>query len=238
MRTSLQTRETNRMDIGAYIATSGALANEKVLDQVTHNLANASTPGFKERMVRLEASPFSVPGSDWTGSDSLAFVATKPPVVNLGQGVLERTGRSLDLAIEGKGYFQIQKDGGVQTARDGRLRLDGEGRIVTGEGHLVVSEQGGEIRVDVRKPVEIGDDGEVRSGERKIGRLLIVDKEGKPLNPEDYRIVQGHLERSNVNSMKEMVKMMELVRNHGSYMKVIKSFDDLEEKTIQQVGRL
>ena len=60
--------------------------------------------------------------------------------------------------------------------------------------------------------------------------LLVVDK--------DYRIVQGHLERSNVDSMKEMVKMMELVRNHGSYTKLIKSFDDLEEKTIQQLGRL
>jgi flagellar basal-body rod protein FlgG len=50
--------------------------------------------------------------------------------------------------------------------------------------------------------------------------------------------VQGHLERSNVNSMQEMIKMMELVRNHESYMKLIKSFDDLEEKTVQQMGRL
>jgi flagellar basal-body rod protein FlgG len=68
--------------------------------------------------------------------------------------------------------------------------------------------------------------------------LLVVDKGGRPVEQTDYRIVQGHLERSNVNSMEEMVKMMELVRNHGSYMKLIKSFDDLEEKTIQQLGRL
>ena len=92
--------------------------------------------------------------------------------------------------------------------------------------------------MDPRKEVEISDEGEVTSGEKKFGRLLIVDEGGRPMEPEDYRIVQGHLERSNVNSMEEMVKMMELVRNHGSYMRVIKSFDDLEGKTIQELGRL
>jgi len=226
------------MDIGAYIAASGAVANERVLDQVKHNLANASTPRFKERMVQLEAFPFSVPGSDWTGSDSLSFVQSKPPVIDRDQGVVQPTDRPLDLAIEGKGYFQIWKDGGVQPVRDGRLRLDGEGRIVTQEGDTVHNDQGREIRVDPRKSVEISDNGEIRSGERKIRRLLVVDEGGRPVDQKDYRIVQGHLERSNVNSMEEMVKMMELVRNHESYMKLIKSFDDLEEKTIQQLGRL
>ncbi len=226
------------MDIGAYIATSGAIANERILDQVTHNLANASTPGFKERMVQLEAYPFSVPGSDWTGSDVLSFVQSKAPVADMEQGVLEPTGLALDLAIEGKGYFQVWKDGGLQPVRDGRLRLDGEGRIVTQKGDAVQNDQGQEIRVDPRKKIEILDDGEVMSGENKFGRLLIVDEAGRPMEPEDYRIVQGHLERSNVNSMEEMVKMMELVRNHGSYMRVIKSFDDLEGKTIQELGRL
>ena len=226
------------MDIGAYIAASGAVANERILDQVTHNLANASTPGFKERMTQLETFPFSVPGSDWTGSDSLAFVQSKPPVMDMEQGVLEPTGRALDLGIEGKGYFQVQKGGTVQSVRDGRLRLDGEARIVTQEGYIVHNDKGQEIRVDPRKKVAISDNGEVRSGEQKIGRLLIVDKGGKPLEQENYRIVQGHLERSNVNSMEEMVKMMELVRNHESYMKLIKSFDDLEEKTVQQMGKL
>lgn len=226
------------MDIGAYIAASGAVANERILDQVTHNLANASTPGFKERMIQLEAFPFSVPGSDWTGSDSLAFVQSKPPVMDMEQGVLEPTDRALDLAIEGKGYFRVQKGGTAQSVRDGRLRLDGEGRIVTQEGHVVHGDQGQEIRVDPRKKVDISDNGEVRSGEQKIGRLLIVDEGGKPLEQEDYRLVQGHLERSNVNSMEEMVKMMDLVRNHESYMKLIKSFDDLEEKTVQQLGKL
>ena len=226
------------MDIGAYIAASGAIANERILDQVTHNLANASTPGFKERMIQLEAFPISVPGSDSTGSDSLAFVQSRPPVIDREQGVLEPTGRPLDLAIDGEGYFQVRKDGGVQPVRDGRLRVDGEGRIVTQEGHVVHNDQGQEIRVDLGKSVEISDYGEVRSGETKIGRLLIVDEGGRPMEQEDYRIVQGHLERSNVNSIEEMVKMMELVRNHGSYMKLIKDFDDLEEQTIQQMGKL
>ncbi len=226
------------MDIGAFIAASGAKANQRILEEVTHNLANASTPGFKERLIAKEAFPYAAPGSEQTGIDPLAFVQAGPPVVDNTQGVVEPTGRPLDIAIVGKGTFQVRTPEGVRGVRDGRLSLDRDGTIVTSEGYPVQSEQGGEIHIDPKKGVEISEDGEVRSGERSIGRLLIADEKGRPVESEDYRLVQGHLESSNVNSIEEMIKMMELVRDHGAYMKVIKSFDDLEGKTIQDLGRL
>ncbi len=226
------------MDIGAFIAASGAIANQRVLEEVTHNLANASTPGFKERLVAREAFPFSVPANDGNGADPIAFVQVRPPVVDHAQGVVEPTGRPLDMAIVGRGTLQTRTPHGLQGVRDGRLALDRQGRLVTPEGYPVQSDKGLEIRVDPKKGVEISEDGEVRSGERRIGRLLIADEAGRPVDPADYRIVQGHLERSNVNAIEEMVKMMELVRDHGSYMKVMKSFDDLEGKTIQDLGRI
>jgi flagellar basal body rod protein FlgG len=209
-----------------------------MLEQVTHNLANASTPGFKKAMMQVEAFPVSLPGSDWTESDSLAFVQAMPPVTSRAQGMVERTGRDLDLAIEGKGYFQVRTPEGMRPVRDGRFRLATDGTIVTREGHPVQDDNAESIRVDLRKRTEISPDGEVRSGERRIGRLLIADEAGQPLDPQTYRVAQGHLEKSNVNAIEEMVKMMEMVRNHGSYIKLMKSFEELEGKTIQELGRL
>ena len=188
--------------------------------------------------MQMEAFPVSLPGNEWTGSDSLAFVQTRPPVSNVEQGIIEETGRGLDLAIEGKGYFQIRTPEGVRPVRDGRFRLAPEGTIVTTEGHPVHSDQGKELRVDPRKRVEISPDGEVWSGEDKIGRLSITDEAGKPLKGDAYRVAQGYLETSNVNAIEEMVKMMELVRSHGSYVKLMKGFDDIEEKTIQEMGKI
>jgi flagellar basal body rod protein FlgG len=226
------------MDIGAHIAASGAILNQKMLEQVTHNLSNASTPGFKKRMMQAEAFPFSLQRDGSMASDSLAFVQGRPPVSSREQGMVEQTGRALDLAIEGKGYFQARTPQGIRPVRDGRLRLAPDGTIVTREGHPVQNDSGGSMQVDLRKKTEISPDGEVRSGERRIGRLMIADEGGRPLDPTTYRIAQGHLEMSNVNAIEEMVKMLELVRNHGSYVKLMKSFDELEGKTVQELGRL
>jgi flagellar basal-body rod protein FlgG len=128
------------MDVGAHIAASGAIANGKILEHVTHNLTNASTPGFKKRMIQLETVPFSLPRNGWAGSDSMAFVQLKPPVIHRSQGVVEQTGRDLDLAIEGKGHFQVSTPQGVRSVRNGRLRLTPDGTIVTKEGHPILDD--------------------------------------------------------------------------------------------------
>jgi flagellar basal-body rod protein FlgF len=226
------------MDIGVHIAVSGAIANERILEQVTHNLANAPTPGFKRSVMHLEAVPFSLPRNDWAGSDSLAFVQARPPVITQDQGVVEETGRPLDLAIEGKGRFQVSTPQGVQSVRKGDFLLNPDGTIVTREGHAVLNDQGKSLQVDRREKTEVSEDGEIRAGERKIGRLMVVDEDGRQVPQEQYRVAQGHLERSNVNPLEEMVTMMEQLRNHGSYMKLIRDFDELEGKTIQELGRV
>jgi len=226
------------MDIGAYIAVSGAIGNERILEQVAHNLANAPTPGFKRSMTHLEAVPFSLPRDDRAGSDSLAFVQVRPPVITQDQGVVEETGRPLDLAIEGQGRFQVSTPQGVQSVRKGDFLLSPDGTIVTREGQPVLDDKGKSLQVDPRERTEVSENGEIRAGERKIGRLMVVDQEGRPVPQGQYRIAQGHLERSNVNPLEEMVTMMEQLRNHGSYLKLIRDFDELEGKTIQELGRV
>lgn len=226
------------MDIGAYIAASGAITNERTLEYITHNLANASTAGFKESTAHMEAVPFSLPRTDPAGSESLAFVQMKPPVIDKEQGMVKETGRALDLAIEGEGNFQVQTPGGVRSVRDGRCRLTPTGTLVSTNGYPLLDDKGKEIVVDRRKRTDISENGEIRSGERRLGRLMIVDEQGKPVKPEAYRVSQGYLEKSNVDPMQEMVGMLEQLRNHQSYLKLIKGFDELEGKTIQEMGKV
>ncbi len=226
------------MDIGAYIAASGAIANEKILEMVTNNLANTSTAGFKESMAHMEAVPFSLQRTDRDAPEPLAFVQLKPPVLDRAQGLLEETGRALDLAIEGKGYFQVRTPRGLRSVRDGRCRLTPTGTLVTMDGYPLLNDKGKKIQVDRREHTEISPDGEIRAGERRLGRLMVVDGKGKPAAPEAYRISQGYIEKSNVNPMRQMAGMLEQLRNHQSYLNLIKGFDELEGKTIQEMGRV
>jgi flagellar basal body rod protein FlgG len=229
--------EKRDMDIGAYIAASGAMTKQRILEYVTHNLANASTPGFKRVTAQVEAVPVNGAQARASGSDALSFVRLNPPVHIDEQGRVEPTGLPLDVAIEGKGFFQVLAPEGTLSTRDGRFGTGPDGAIVSTEGHPVLDENGKELRVEAGKMIEITPDGGVRSGGAGVGRLLVADRQGTPLEEGEYRVHQGFLEASNVEPVKEMVRLMELMRSHDSYMKLMQGLGDLEEKLIQEVGR-
>ncbi len=226
------------MDIGAYIAASGVIANQRCLENVTHNLANASTPGFKKLMDEMESVPFAFPGQRAGAKEALAFVRERAPSRNPLPGLLERTGRPLDVAIDGEGYFQLRRGARLVTTRDGRFRLDAGGTLVSREGFPVLGEDGKPIKVPRGREVVVSPGGEIRAGGVRVGRLRLVDAGGNPVEEGAGRICQGSLEGSNVDAVREMVEMMGLLRSHESYLKLIKGFDELEEKTVREMGRL
>jgi flagellar basal body rod protein FlgG len=232
------------LDIGCYIAGSGVTACERVLENVAHNLANVSTPSFKKVMMQQSSLSFAFPeGSDGL-SQALAFPRLSGPIRNPEQGELVPTNNPLDLAIEGKGFFEVQGPAGPLQTRNGRFVLDAEGNLVTSQGLAVRDEQGQAIRIDPGQIVEVAPNGEIYVGEVKEGllspqgRLRVVDETGAVLNEEEYKVRQRHVEASNVNPMQEMVKMMEQLRCHDAYVKLIRGFADLEEKTVTEIGRL
>jgi flagellar hook-basal body protein len=195
-------------------------------------------------MMQQTSVPFEFPNATSGASEGLGFTRVNGPIRDDAQGELIPTGNPLDLAIEGKGTFEIRGIAGIERTRNGRFQIDSSGNLVTSQGFPVLNEQGQNVRIDPGKIVEIAPNGDIHVGETqdgvfsRQGKIRIVDENGTVLNNKDYQIRQRHLEMSNVNPVEEMVKMLDQMRCHDSYMKLIKGFADLEEKAATELGRL
>ena len=174
--------------------------------------------------------------------------------VNFEQGQLYPTGGSFDLALRGSGFFCIETPEGERYMRNGDFEKDGSGCLVTKEGHKVLGENG---YIILEGPMTVNEKGEVYSDTHSVGKLKLVDfddynvlrKEGNGLFRIEEGIEaepvttagivqQGFLESSNVNSVKEMVGMITMLRTYEANQKMIKIHDDLIGKAVNEIGRV
>ena len=135
------------MDSGYYAAMTGLLARTQALDTAAANLANAQTPGYRAereyfRSVLLDTAPASQ-----LGQAVNSFGLLGGDRLNFGQGAIEPTGNSLDLAIQGDGFFQIQAASGARFTRDGSFHRSQTGMLVTAKGEPVLSGAGKAIQI-------------------------------------------------------------------------------------------
>jgi len=234
------------MDRSLYIAMSGA--KQTLLAQTTNanNLANAQTTGFKSDWEQFRSMPVFGPGFP-----TRVYAMTERPGTDFSSGPLQTTGRDLDVAINGDGYFAVQgADGKEVYTRAGDLRLTPEGLLQTGTGLQVIG-QGGPIAIPPAEKLEIGSDGTisiiplgsnatvlavvdrikmVRPAADNVEKLtdgLVHVKDGQPQAASaDVSLVQGVLEASNVNAIQAMVEMIELSKNFELQTKVMKNADE------------
>jgi len=234
------------MDRSLYIAMSGA--KQTLLAQTTNanNLANAQTTGFKSDWEQFRSMPVFGPGFP-----TRVYAMTERPGTDFSSGPLQTTGRDLDVAINGDGYFAVQgADGKEVYTRAGDLRLTPEGLLQTGTGLQVIG-QGGPIAIPPAEKLEIGSDGTisiiplgsnatvlavvdrikmVRPAADNVEKLtdgLVHVKDGLPQAASaDVSLVQGVLEASNVNAIQAMVEMIELSKNFELQTKVMKNADE------------
>lgn len=175
-------------------------------------------------------------------------------------GALKQTANDFDLALVGKGFFCVQTPDGVHYTRKGDFTLNSEGVLVTRNGSPVLGE-GGEITIDgTANPQKyakfaVDEQGNVVVDGRQVGRLRIVDfadtnllsKAGDTLfklppagapeiEAEGAKVSQGFIELSNVDSVKMMTEMIEVLRGYESYQKIIQSADETYSQAINQVG--
>lgn len=263
---------------GIYSAVSGAMAQSSRLDTIANNLANVNTTSFKkdrqvfsEYLSAYEKAPDviavpRVPASiesfyDMQGGDN-AYVNPAGTYTNFEQGGLRPTGSPLDLALEGKGFFEVASPQGIRWTRNGALQIDSSGRLVTKEGFPILKEGNGDpaqraITLTSHN-VTVSKKGEVFDGGNLVGKLALVDfaklddlqKVGSslyqlkanagsaPLPSEEGKIHQGFQEASNVNVVEEMTDMIAANRVFEAAQKAIKGHDQMDDKLINVVGKV
>ncbi len=255
------------MNRGIYPILSGALAHERRMQVFANNMANVNTAGFKQDEQAFKAIfpryQAVIPAIGHSGglaqqivarpfgATERAFVAPHTMKTTFEAGRIRLTGNPLDLAIQGRGFLEVETPQGVRYTRNGMLSLDSQRRLVNGLGYPVMGAKG-EIKIPPGK-VEITPQGDIRVDDKPVATIKVMDfpedempvksaeglfasEKGKPVkNPQ---LLAGHIEESNVNSIGEMVKMMEGMRSYESAQKLIQTLDRMAEVAIQDVGRV
>ena len=230
-----------------YVLAAGGERAKEQLDIVTNNIANVNTPGFKR--VLMEEFSQHIPKNRGDSYNLLIFPRFKRTDVVLEQGALKKTGNPLDVALKGRGFFAVRTKSGEVYTRNGHFFIAPDGRLVDGNGNPVLDISGREIVLSGESSVTITEDGVVYDGDRKVGVLKIVDFPSvKPLGNSYYvgsgqpmatdaAVLQGYLEESNVNPVKEMVKLIEAQRRFEIYGNLIRGLDQMNLKS-NEIGKV
>ncbi len=235
------------MDRFVYVAAAGAKQTQMAQAVNAHNLANASTVGFRQDLVRAET--FYLAG---VGQQTRAYNVITGADPDFKEGTLQQTGRDLDIAMSGPGWFAAEGEGGVEVlTRRGDLRIDEFGQLVNGSGQVLMGD-GGPIALPPFSSLSIGDDGTISivplggapNALAVLDRIKMVNPppegirknefgdlqygDGEPFDADGtLRLSTGTLESSNVNPISAMVQMIELSRQFEQQMKMVKVGEEM-----------
>lgn len=211
------------------------------LNTISNNIANSGTPGFRAERS-LPSFQAHLDGSQ--SQDSTASSIS----IDQSDGPVSETGRSLDLALRGQGFFEVQRGSETLLIRAGNFRLDADGRLVNGKGDLVLG-AGGPISLDTEH-VRVDAKGAIWSGDKAMGELKLVGvAEPEKLVPSEGafrydgalsdfrgRVQQGALEHTNVNIADQSIRLMELTRHVESVQRAISIYDKAMDTGINHLG--
>lgn len=272
-----------------WVPLSGAIAQQRNVETIANNVANANTPGFKKEQVVFKEylaalekgdAQIDLPQKEWKPEDFYrsynaedAFVKVDGSYTLHEQGQLSPTGNAFDNAINGPGFFEVLTPNGVRYTRKGNFTINNEGKLVTDQGYLLLSKSppqnaGADGKIEVAAPPEsrvinvgnnkftISLDGEVFSGSNKVAEMALVEfndvhalkKEGNSLfiNPDQKNVKsgelktsvhQGFVEQSNVNAVSEMSSLINANRNFESIQRVIKTYDTMSGKAVNEISK-
>jgi flagellar basal-body rod protein FlgF/flagellar basal-body rod protein FlgG len=241
------------------VGLSRQVALSRELDVVANNLANMNTTGYKADGSLFEEYLSSKARAAPTDS-RVSFVQDRGVWHDMSQGALDRTGNPLDLAIDGKGYLVVQTPAGQRYTRNGALKTDATGQLVTSEGYPVLGDNGPIVFQQTDHQVQISRDGtiSVREGASNAdaarGHLRVVtfanpqqlQKYGsssftaiqgaQPQPAQDAGIVQGSIEQSNVRSVVEMSRMIEITRSYTQVAGILQQQGDMGQQSIDKLA--
>lgn len=241
------------MDRALYVAMNGAKQVQLHQATNTNNLANASTTGFRADFDAFNSLPVQGPGYE-----SRIYSQDERSGIDFSSGALQQTGRELDVAVSGNGFIEIQApDGSSAYTRAGDLHTTSAGLLETGAGHPVMGNDG-PIALPPFEKLEIAADGTISIlpvGQEAttlatIDRIKLVKANSEDLlKGEDgllravpdasfeadasVTVTSGMLESSNVNTVSELLDMIELTRNFEMHIKMMKTIEENDSATTQ-----
>lgn len=250
---------------GLYNAAGSMLVNQVRLENISTNLANINTPGYKRSEVVARTFPevllYRTEKSGITGSTTVAFVGLAAEniaveelhLVDLSGSLLE-TGRPLDLALQGPGFLAVETPEGIRYTRDGHLQISAEGILVNFQGYPVLGEAG-RITLRSEKPVvdstgNIYEDGEAvdrlqvftffpeNSLWKDEYNLLQAADNAIAQRAEETSVLQGYLEESNADLIRQMTDLVKARRSYEAAQKIMQTYDRLLSRAANELGSL
>ncbi|HWQ78027.1 MAG TPA: flagellar hook-basal body protein [Anaerovoracaceae bacterium] len=251
---------------GLYAAAAGVFTQQKALNVISNNIANASTAGYKsqatvessfgEHLINRMSELESVAKKD-IGSWSYITVNSSE-YTDFSQGSLESTGRPVDMAINGDGFFLVEsetygpvltRNGQFEIDSDGELYLPGVGKVLN-DGESTISLESGNFTVSPTGTIFVdGDEADnlyiVKPAEetvmKSVGNGVFQIEEGGSYDQVEegtYNVMQGTLEKSNINMAQEMSRLIAGQNHYNSCTQIIKMYDKINEITVNQIGRI
>ncbi|HOB75280.1 MAG TPA: flagellar basal-body rod protein FlgF [Phycisphaerae bacterium] len=252
------------MVYGIYSSAAGLLANQYRQEVLANNLANVNTAGFKQDLTvireRQPASRENLVDPEWsdhTLAGLTGHVLVAPTTTSFESGTLETTGKPLDVAIAGEGFFRVRAGGMDRYTRDGRFTLSPDGTLVTAAGNAeVLDETGRPIHVprNLQGQVRIDANGEVRAGNRSFGRVGVVEFDDRSLlrktggnlleslgaraRSVEPTLHSGAIEGSNVDPTRTMVSMIEVTRAYQMNATLVGLADQTLGRAVNDIARV
>ena len=249
------------MENALLIGLSRQMVLERQMDVVANNVANVNTNGYKaDKSLFQEYLKTGAHEDNFIGRDrAVSYVLDNGTFKDFAQGPTEPTKNPLDVAIDGAGFLVVQTAAGERYTRDGGLQINNQGQLVTAAGDIVLGNSGPIVFQQTDHDVSIAADGNVtvQEGTSRTdavrGKLRMVSfanaqqllKEGTNLysagnavaQPDTAsKLQQGFIEKSNVNSVTEMSRMIEVTRTYTQIATLLQQQSDLHKTAIQQLA--
>lgn len=223
------------MNVGLYRTVAAMRTNQQRVEVISSNIANVETSGFK-RMLHVAHG-----ATNWARNAPHEQVVTGTKL-DLGQGILQRTGEDLDLAIDGPGYFVLDGQEGESLTRQGMFQVTQDGVLAAADGRPVQWKGRRGVLQPTGASIRIDSAGNVVQGGSNVGQIRIVDVnldhgiepdgiggfrilEGAELVESDALVTQGFLERANVQTIDELVELIAAQRAFDSAGQAFKTID-------------
>lgn len=245
------------------VALSRQMSLERQIDIISNNVANVNTTGFKADKSLFEEYLTSGAHEDnFGGKDRrVSFVQDRGTFHDFAPGPSEQTKNPLDVAIDGKAFFAVQTAGGERYTRDGSFQINSQGQLVTTGGDVVLGANGPLVFQPTDRDINIAKDGTITVREGIVtqtdsirGKLRLVSFDAPQKLQKDGRnlfsapagvnaipdvtsyVNQGYVEKSNVNSVTEMSRMLEVMRTYQNVASLMQQQSDLRKTAIQSLA--